>query len=146
VKVYLASAYQTRPVIKGFAEELDCIGMQCTSRWLDETVEIAPGTTGPATDLEEGQVRGHVLDDFEDIRSADVLVLFTESVTGEKGGGGRHVETGYALAKGKKVIVVGDPENVFHRGAPQCTVVPNWHEAVLMLVSFREREPRAVSA
>jgi nucleoside 2-deoxyribosyltransferase len=29
-------------------------------------------------------------------------------------GGGRHVEFGYALAKGKRVVVIGERENVFH--------------------------------
>ncbi len=31
-----------------------------------------------------------------------------------KGSGGRHVEFGYALAKGKPIVLVGPQRNVFH--------------------------------
>lgn len=143
MKIYLASAYQTRDVIRGYAAELSFIDMKCTSSWLNEEHKISAGTVGAATDLEDAQVRQHVMNDYNDVSDSDVLVLFTESVTGEKGGGGRHVETGFALAKGKKVIVIGEPENVFHRG-PQVTIVPNWHEALLQLVHWRNLEELAV--
>lgn len=40
----------------------------------------------------------------------------------------------HPIAKRKKLIVVGTPENIFQRSL--ATVVPNWHEAVLELVSL----------
>ena len=143
MRVYLVSAYATRDSLRAYADELSRIGMVCTSRWLNDETPISAGTIGAATSIADAQVRKHVLDDFEDIHSANVLILFTESATGQRGGGGRHVETGYALAKGKKVVVIGKPENVFHRGSPQCTVVSDWHEAVLTLVAMRNTEPQA---
>ena len=144
MKVYLASAYQTRDVLRRYDSELTFVGMTCTARWLREETKIDAGTVGAATALDDKAVRNHVRDDFEDINAADVLVLFTHSVTGEQGGGGRHIETGYALAKGKRVIVIGTPENVFHRGAPLCTVVPTWHEALLQLVQWRTLDDAAM--
>jgi hypothetical protein len=29
-------------------------------------------------------------------------------------GGGRHVEFGYGMAKGKRLVLIGERENVFH--------------------------------
>ena len=52
--------------------------------------------------------------DLIDVDNADVLVVYTEPYGTPVSGGGRHVETGYALGKGKTVLVVGPHENVFH--------------------------------
>ena len=49
------------------------------------------------------------LHDLEDVDSADTLVLL--SLPG--GGGGKNVEFGYALAKGKRLLLCGEPRNVF---------------------------------
>jgi crossover junction endodeoxyribonuclease RusA len=50
-------------------------------------------------------------DDFQDIKSCDLLIAFTEADMHPRGS--RHVELGIALALGKKIIVVGPRENVF---------------------------------
>lgn len=53
--------------------------------------------------------------DLEQVAEADVVVTFTENPKKSKyTTGGRHVECGYALAKGKELLVVGPKENVFH--------------------------------
>ena len=51
--------------------------------------------------------------DQEDVLAADALVCFTEP-PGDGGSGGRHVELGMALALGRRVIVVGRREHIFH--------------------------------
>ena len=53
-------------------------------------------------------------EDFEDIMNADAVISFTEVPRTTKSRGGRHVEFGIALAAGKKCIIVGPRENVFH--------------------------------
>lgn len=148
MRVYLASAYPTRERIAAYAEELTRIGFTVTARWLEEKHDINPGTTGAATALPDRQVQQHALDDLTDINRSDILVLFTESATGERGGGGRHVETGYALARNVPVIVVGEPETVFHR-LPQVTRVADWHAALIVLarqfVDHRSQTDRVAS-
>jgi nucleoside 2-deoxyribosyltransferase len=142
LSVYLAAPYAARDAIRGYADELERIGMTVTSTWLHEQTELGSGTTGAATALGDEQVKRHCLDDFADIRNADALVLFTESAAaalmagGTATSGGRHVETGYALAKDKHVVIVGAPENVFHRGV--CDQVEDWHDAVLHLVRLEK--------
>lgn len=115
MKVYLAAPYGSRSQVRLYADELQAAGFDVTSTWLAETHEINAGTEGAATSLPDDVVAAHAETDLIDINLSDVLVLFTSAYVGVEGGGGRHVETGYALAQGKPVIVVGEPENVFHR-------------------------------
>jgi nucleoside 2-deoxyribosyltransferase len=132
--VYLAAPYGSRDTIAGYAAELTSIGITVTSSWLAEKHEINDGTQGAATALSDDQVADHANTDLREVRDSDVLVLFTAAAVGVEGGGGRHVETGAALALGKPVLVVGEPENVFHRLGPrQVFLVADWHAAVLDL-------------
>lgn len=150
MKVYLAAPYAARAQARAYRDELTRVGYDSCTRWLDETHEIGSGTVGAATDLDDAAVANHASTDLVDIDNCDILVLLTESVAELVGGtatsGGRHVETGYAVAKGKQVVIVGEPENVFHRLPRIATVVPTWHEAVIELAArlVENRRPRAV--
>jgi nucleoside 2-deoxyribosyltransferase len=153
MRAYLAAPYAARAQVRQYAEELEAIGYTVTSTWLTEDHDINPGTVGAATALADEDVDRHASTDFADIRRSDVLVLITESVAELVGGtattGGRHIETGFAIALDKHVVVVGTPENVFHRSR-YVDVAPDWHAACLLLASrlvSRERErdlPQAV--
>ena len=134
MNIYLAAPYAARDTIRDYATQLTRIGYTVTSTWLDETHDITPGVEKAAPDLTDAQVAKHALQDLRDIDTSDLLVLFTAASVGCEGGGGRHVETGSALAQigTDGLIVVGDPENVFHR-MRGVTVVPDWHEAVVEL-------------
>jgi nucleoside 2-deoxyribosyltransferase len=148
VKVYLAAPYAARDQVKDYAAELTRIGFTITSTWLNETHDINAGTTGAATGLSNDQVALHAAADLHDIDQSDLLVAITAKAVNERGGsGGRHVETGYAIALGKPVVVVGEPENVFHRLGSACTIVPTWHEAVIELSArlVQDRRPGALA-
>jgi nucleoside 2-deoxyribosyltransferase len=148
VRVYLAAPYAARAQVRTYRDELVRVGFSVTSSWLDETHEIGSGTVGAATDLPPDDVAAHASIDLYDIDRSDLLVVLTADQSDMVGGtgtsGGRHVETGYAIGKGLPVLVVGEPENVFHRLGRACTVVPNWHEAVIELSSrlVENRRPR----
>lgn len=134
MKIYLAAPYAARERVKDYAAELTRVGFTVTSSWLDEKHDIKPETVGAATGLNDAQASTHVETDLRDIDRSDLLVLFTERAVGVDGSsGGRHVETGYALAIGYPVLVVGEPENIFHRSTRRVTCVPDWHEAVVEL-------------
>ena len=66
-------------------------------------------------------------EDFEDVAAADTVVCFLEP--GGGGSGGRHVEFGMALAWGKRTIVVGEPEHLFHT-LPSVEAYPTWPQAL----------------
>jgi nucleoside 2-deoxyribosyltransferase len=140
-RVYLAGPFASRPILALARTELQQIGWTVSSRWPDSTEDSDTDTSA------EVQAQAAVAD-LEDIRQAsDLVVVFTAQSVGLRPAvsGGRHVETGYALALRLPVIVVGEPENVFHH-LPQVTVVPDWHQAVLELADrlVQHHAPRAV--
>lgn len=156
MRVYLAAPYVARETIKGCADELTRAGFTPTSSWLDEKHEIKPSTAGAATGISDVEASGHAVKDFLDIKRSDLVVLFTadylQTPVPFGNSGGRHVETGFALALNKPIIVVGEAENVFHRLAPKpgthgwsVAVLPDWHETLIELVARREAEPVPVS-
>lgn len=109
IKFYFAGRYGRRKELLEYAEALRCAGHEVTSRWLNGEHEMHDEK--PSHD----QAKMFAMDDLQDIHRADILVAFTES-PGDANGrarGGRHVELGYALARGMYVIVVGHRENVF---------------------------------
>lgn len=64
---------------------------------------------------EEGLSREDIaLMDIEDVDRADIVISFTHPRGFLTPGGGRHVEFGYALAKNKKLVIIGHFENIFH--------------------------------
>ena len=72
---------------------------------------------------------GIAREDCEDLMAADAVIIFTEIPNTVLATGGRHVEFGLALAQGKRVIVVGPRENVFHYLLPESQVFATWNQA-----------------
>jgi len=57
--------------------------------------------------------------DLEDIKACDLMLVFTDWIPT---GGGRYVEMGYALARGKEVAIIGTRINIF------CSLVPRYDD------------------
>jgi nucleoside 2-deoxyribosyltransferase len=116
VKVYLAAAWGRREEIAEVAERLKTVGVDITSNWLIEE-------KGMQTGGKEKFLRSRAYIDLADVDRADALVRFTDEVPESTSSedllkllsGARMVETGYALARGKTVYVVGGKQNVFDR-------------------------------
>lgn len=111
MKIYLASRYSRAPELRKYRTQLAELGHQVTSRWLDGGHEIKPGGSEQAADHERQRF---AVEDFSDMLDADCVISFTEEPRKTNTRGGRHVEFGGALATGKRCIVVGWRENVFH--------------------------------
>lgn len=109
MRLYLAGPWPRREEIRGYAKELRALGIEVTSRWLNDGI-------AEEGDLESPPYlqRQYALIDLLDIEAANALVAFTEANGSECHTGGRHIEAGYAIAKRKIVIVVGPLENVFY--------------------------------
>jgi len=111
MKVYLAALFSRRAEMEQHADLIKDYGHEVTARW------VYGG--------EEGLTREQIaLLDLEDVDRADIVLSFTHPNGTATKGGGRHVEFGYALAKGKQVVLIGDRENVFH-DHPKVTVFPS---------------------
>ncbi len=123
-KVYFTARYSRRNELNGYRLDLEDLGIEVTSHWL---VNDPPA---PISQLTETQWRELAETDRQDIERADALVAFTETAPG--GNGGRHVEPGIGIGLGKKIIVVGEPEHLFHK-LELVLSVPDWKAALVLL-------------
>jgi nucleoside 2-deoxyribosyltransferase len=101
VKVYLAARFSDRAYMELVADKLTALGVDITARW------VYGGEAGKSR-------REIAVYDIDDVDAADTVVSFTQPIGTMTKGGGRHVEFGYGLAKGKRLILIGARENVFH--------------------------------
>lgn len=92
MKIYLASNYSTHPAMREHA------GHEVTSEWIS-------GTHGGDDRVSYAQI------DLRDLDAAEAIIFFAEAPEGSRTRGGKF---GYALAKGKRIFLVGKPVNVFH--------------------------------
>jgi len=124
--LYLSAQFEDAPVLRDARARLAALGYTVTSRWLDA------GTAVPATARADDAGAGErlaaiAIQDLEDIRAADVVVVYNPPEACAVGRGGRHVETGFALALDKPIVVVGARGNVFH-WLPAIALVSDWAE------------------
>lgn len=131
MRVYLANQFSKKQETAKFAEELRKEGFIITSTWLNEPDADANDSMKSYGD-QYLAVAAKV--DVYDISSADAFVIFTVDPDEMTKRGGRHVETGMAMAMGKKVIVCGPRENIFHH-LPEVIVCKNLGEVVYALRS-----------
>ena len=102
MRVYLAAPFSQRAHMECVADYLKAQGIEVTARW------VYGGEEG----LNLQQI---AILDLEDVDAADTVVSFIQPRGTYTTGGGRHVEFGYALAKGKKLVTIGaEWENIFH--------------------------------
>ena len=129
MKIYLAARFSRKDELNGHADQLRATGHEVTSRWLTGAHEWSGVADNeiPAAD----QAR-FAREDIEDIDRADVIVCFTEAPHAGPARGGRHVEAGYALGIGKRILAVGWRENVFY-ALPQVEFFPAWDRALAAL-------------
>lgn len=134
-KVYLAARYSRREELLQYREELERFGMSVTSRWLDGNHQI--DDEGLSAEAKAGERERFASEDYGDVFDADTVISFTETPRSSNSRGGRHVEFGVALGLGKRVVVIGPRENVFHC-LPTVEYHLTWEEFVAMTV-VRER-------
>ena len=78
------------------------------------------------------------LEDYRDLQAADTVISWTEPPRVESTArGGRHVEFGLAMAMGKRLLVVGPRENLFHT-MPNVRQFDEWGPEVLELLDEGE--------
>jgi len=123
-KVYLAARYSRREEIAKYKKDLEFQGYEVTSRWLlgDHQIDASgkPISDTGENLVENGEgeeaakLRAHfAIEDVEDVRAADTIILFTEEPYSIASRGGRHVEFGIAIERGMNLIVIGPYEHVF---------------------------------
>ncbi len=106
MKIYIAAASYRQREARNIYRKLQRRGFEVTSSW------VFSRNLGRINLFNQEATR-----DLEQIDEADLVLALTENPKARHPRyttGGRHVEVGYALAKGKDLVVVGPRENVFH--------------------------------
>ena len=113
--VYLAGPWSAKEEIKRRAMELEALGIEVTSRWLD--FEMPYGLDVPDVALTEA------VHDTEDLERADTVIFNLD--LGPSTSGGTFHEHGLARAWHKRIIFVGNlrPNIFFWLGAER---YPTW--------------------
>ncbi len=119
MKFYLAGKYDRRLELSVIADILKAQGHEVQAEWLDGS--------HVATSHEEKLKYANV--DFADIDACSHLVMFNLPVYDPEMSPGRHVELGYALAKGKHCSVVGAGDSVFYAKTLRFQTVEDFLEA-----------------
>lgn len=133
MKIYLAARFSKRHILQAWQIELEKLGHEIVSRWSMRGSDHmkSPGLSERASESERARF---AKEDIEDINNCDCVISLMEEPRND-GRGGRHVEFGYALAKGKRLMIVGDKETVFH-DLPEVEVFSNF----LNIYFYLERE------
>lgn len=106
MKFYIAGRWQNQERYKFERQFLIDRGHQVTSRWLD-----AERDPDPTPEFFEKHGAKRASQDLEDVDAADALILDMAGGMGRRAG--MMVEFGYALAKDKKIILIGERPCVF---------------------------------
>ena len=125
MRCYLAGRYAEKNRLNQLASQLRELGVSITSSWLEE----AHPPESKLKDIDRVKLPKYPQRDLDDIDAADILIFFSEDPDTATVRGGRHVEFGYALAKGKPILVVGPLENIFHYLSNRVSRVTEWKEA-----------------
>lgn len=124
MRIYIAAMYGQMEDMRPVAARLREVGHEVTARWID----------GAEDTLSESSSGANM--DLDDIDRADCVLSFTQPYGTKTKGGGRHVEFGYAVAKRKRLIVIGERENIFHH-LTYVEIVPSLDEAISRLDAHR---------
>lgn len=113
VKIYLAARYSRNAEMRGVRDVLQALGYEVTSRWIDQHGgNLLESIVAEQLNAEPEACSKYAEIDVADLKAADIVISFTSASGGGKGG--RHIEFGLALGLGKRLIICGPRENVFH--------------------------------
>ncbi len=137
MRIYLAARYSKHDEMQGVRDVLEgTLGHEVTSRWIDCHTDVVGDFTSSFTheflNAHPEKCAPLGQHDLDDIDRADTVISFTYPPGEDGGKGGRHVEFGYGLALGKRMILVGPRQHVFHT-LQAVEWFPDWPRLVMGL-------------
>jgi len=118
MKWYICASFTRRGECVCLAAWLKTMGHTVTSKWVYDGDDVTDD--GVWADMDDEQQADWAASNLDGIDEADAIVIITEHPGSEYVRGGRHVETGYALALKRhamllwQVHIIGPAENCFH--------------------------------
>jgi nucleoside 2-deoxyribosyltransferase len=117
--IYLAGPWARREEVRAARDKFTAAGVNVKARWID----LSPT---PEDEKNPVVLTGEAINDLEDLDNADAVVVLNLEKSE-----GKAVETGYALAAGVPVIIIGERTNVFHY-LPEVSIVETIEEAIAL--------------
>jgi len=109
MKVYIAAPWVRRPEAIAVGEQFKAAGHELTSRWFTHDAQGSdPQDSSGLSAPNQDSIRQQAVEDIEDVRKADVLVVLNLQKSE-----GKAVETGIAIANYIPVISIGTRSNIF---------------------------------
>lgn len=105
MKLYVAAPWVRREEAIEIAAKFVKAGHEITSRWFHH---VGDPTDATGKVLDQDEVSKQALEDIEDVRRADTLIVLNLQKSE-----GKAVETGIAIAAGIPIISVGTRSNIF---------------------------------
>ena len=135
-KIYMAARFSKRHVLQRWQDDLVPMGYKIVSRWSlrGSNHQIPTGLSKRASDAERERF---AREDIEDIDKCDCVISLMEEESRNNSRGGRHVEFGYAMGRGKRLIIIGPRETVFHH-APNVEHFDTWNACAAALLETVE--------
>jgi nucleoside 2-deoxyribosyltransferase len=128
---YLCSRFSRRAELQQYRAVLQALGHVVTSSWIDIAEEDPTAAVKCA------------LQDLKDILAADTLIAFSEPERSPFTRGGRHFESGFAFAMGKKLMLVGPVENFFY-SLPEWQKFASFDDVLVELKNSKPKSPKVV--
>jgi nucleoside 2-deoxyribosyltransferase len=110
--VYIASRFKNARVVEALSAKIESIDptIRCIQTWSFKAADALSVNSVPT---HVGMAARVARADLAEIDVAQVIVALTQDCD-DKIPGGMHVEFGYAMARGLRLVVVGPRMNVFH--------------------------------
>jgi nucleoside 2-deoxyribosyltransferase len=114
-KIYLAARFSRREELKEHAEKIEELGFEVTSRWLEDgNHELTQDYQSDDDYIKQAEIgRRYAMEDWTDLKAADLVILFTDPEGSRAARGGKDVEWGIAIQAQKQIWLVGPHTNVF---------------------------------
>lgn len=129
-RVYIAAPWNLKKDAAQLRSLLAVAGIHSTSRWIDVEEHATPEKLSAEYAAGVTRFSGFADMDKTDIQSAHALVLINPAAYVNKGTGGRHYETGYAVALNRPIFIFGVRSNVFHSDSSVRAVTEDLHELI----------------
>jgi nucleoside 2-deoxyribosyltransferase len=143
MKFYLCSSFARHAEMCEYQKQLGQIGHEVTSQWHSGEQTKGPDmqASSEGCSPKNGNAVYWAEVNFEDIKKADALVMFSSSMAPNLsyGRGGRFTELGYALAKSKRVLIIGEGECIFQALVPEDFWFVDWEDFIMTAQAFAEK-------
>jgi len=141
MRVYLSARFSRQQELRSYAEQLRAEGIEVVSAWHDLESPSSDGFSG----VGEERLRWLAMMDLQQLVGTNAVVVFSDRGVQHFGSqmrgmdGEKHLESGVALALGRRILLVGEVENKYQH-LPDVERFPAWPECLARICQLRNSD------